>query len=255
VSQRPFASFHPWQHMDNTPSSHSYSRSNSQSHHSQTHSPSFDLDTYHARNPTSTSAFDSPINLRSHLTGPGGADLSLSELSLEDFDSLPQRSGSGSHEIAAGEPGRYGHGYGSRSGSAGGGEDSYASHREEPFSLFAPKKDPGTGKGSRSTTATTTNSTSFPASTTKTRSDPQTRDREYDRVRDLQEEDLTSKDDDLARQSQLATNQTREEKLQSDLLVLRKLNSTLTGYLESLSDAKVMTEVCNSSRSSRFAWI
>jgi multidrug efflux pump subunit AcrB len=153
-------------------------------------SPSFDLNAFNAQHPSA----DSPIALKS-LTGPGGADLSLSELSIEDISAIQQQP-------------------------------------QKPFSLFA------------------SSTTSRQASTSAVNHERQMSQTENgDKAYSEEEQHEVAASDEqqaegTARQSaRQSTTQSREEKLQSDLFVLRKLNTAFSQYIDAMKETKDLTEV------------
>jgi hypothetical protein len=116
-------------------------------------------------------------------TGHGGADLSLSELSLEDPPD-PQP------------------------------------YRRRPFSLLAQPRSAETSRASRDYSAVS---------------------EENDADGEEMNATVMLSDDEKAKRS---VGRTREEKLQSDLFVLKKLNSAFEVYKDALRETKSSTEVC-----------
>jgi hypothetical protein len=150
-------------------------------------SPSFDLKVLNARHPS----LESPIAIKS-LTGPGGLDLSLSELSLDD---LP--SSSSSKTLAA-----------------------------PPFDLVA----------SSISSKTPTSKKEEPFGTQEIQTS-----NEQEGLGQTETENQVQPTTPSKSQSR---NQSREERLQSDLFILRTLNGAITGYIDALKSAKDLTEVC-----------
>jgi hypothetical protein len=124
--------------------------------------------------------FDSP----SH-TGPGGADLSLSELSLSDKDT-----------------------------------ENFHFHDKPRFSLLAP--------------TTTTSQTFWPDQSGISEED------EYEEGNNEGSEN----DVDTTMIGRVAAAKAREDKLQSDLYVLKKLNASFALFNDALRSTQTATEVC-----------
>jgi hypothetical protein len=178
-------------------------------------SPSFDLPTLNARHPhsnhhgSSSSSFDSPIALQSlqSLRGPGASGgLGADDLSLSEL-SIDDLGGSGPR---------------------GGGAPPFDLARASVASKANAKANANRKDG--------IDPQEGPIGSSQGEVDPDLpQDQDNDPQQAIETPTTPSKSQSRA--------QSREERLQSDLLILRTLNGAITGYIDALKNAKELSEV------------